>query len=54
MALDTPVVALLPILLAAVVGLAIYGVYRLAIFFVKVNRYIDDQERQSKTVTREA
>jgi hypothetical protein len=52
MVLDDPVVWLLLIVFAVAIQLVvIYGVYKLAKFLIKVNRYIDGQERDKKKLT---
>lgn len=38
------------ILLAVIIAIVIYGVYKLALFVMKVNKFIDEQERKSKIV----
>lgn len=42
------------ILLAVIIAIVIYGVYRLALFLMKVNKYIHNQEQEAKTAKREA
>lgn len=49
MALDDPVVWLLIIsMVVAIPALALYGVYKLVKFLIKVNSFIDRQEREKR------
>jgi hypothetical protein len=53
MALDN-FFGLFPIIFFVIIfALIIYGLYRLLMFLIKVNRFIDEQERKSK-VSKEA
>lgn len=37
------------ILLAMIMAIVVYGVYKLTLFLMKVNKFIDEQERKTKT-----
>jgi hypothetical protein len=49
MAFDDPVVWLLIISMVVVIpALAIYGIYKLVMFLIKVNNFIDRQEQEMR------